>query len=610
LKIRPDFMPLSTEQIDIVDLPLNDKLLVTAGPGTGKTYTLVARLAHLIQENDIAPGHELLVLSFSRAAVRELRNRCAAVGGDLSYVNITTFDSYATKLLSWIEPDGIWISESYDGRIEHAIELIQSGQTDDFLCEIKHIFVDEIQDLVGIRAKFVKTILEAVNAGFSLFGDPAQGIYNFQLDNPAEREIGSAELYEWVRKNFKSELVEKKLTENYRAATNAAKTALWAGDRLNREAPDFENIYDCLTTDLWELTVFGNHRNFADRLKKVKGTVAVLCRNNGQALMLSRKLHEFKIEHVLKRGADDRMIPTWIARVLSHAKNSLLSKAAFADFCLEEGIEESEIEEKWQILKKAEGESTRNLDLSILNIKCRRSSIPDWINEERTLPIVVSSIHRAKGLEFETVIIAAHEGFEDEAEYIAEECRNLYVAMTRPKRNLYLLKLQKFWGLCLNEQCGRWIKRGTGRNDWKVIDFEVKFTDTDKTEPPCSVTGRRTSVSDIQTYIATNVRPGDCVELVRVGSDERNREAVYHIMHSNFLIGKTVPGFASELLFTIRNCWRRGALPKKIGPLPVEGVETVFGDSAVLREKNLENSAGVWLGVRVGGLGKLNFRGD
>ena len=53
------------------------RLLVDAGPGTGKTEMAAVRMASLIQTG-LSPGH-MLVLSFSRSAVRNLTHRLARV---------------------------------------------------------------------------------------------------------------------------------------------------------------------------------------------------------------------------------------------------------------------------------------------------------------------------------------------------------------------------------------------------------------------------------------------------------------------------------------------------------------------------------------------------
>ena len=52
-------------------------LLVLAGPGTGKTTTIVAAVADRIERRGIAP-ERILVLTFSRKAAAELRERITA----------------------------------------------------------------------------------------------------------------------------------------------------------------------------------------------------------------------------------------------------------------------------------------------------------------------------------------------------------------------------------------------------------------------------------------------------------------------------------------------------------------------------------------------------
>jgi DNA helicase-2/ATP-dependent DNA helicase PcrA len=52
--------------------------LVIAGPGTGKTSTLVGRVAYLARERDVAP-QRILALTFSNKAAREMRERLSAL---------------------------------------------------------------------------------------------------------------------------------------------------------------------------------------------------------------------------------------------------------------------------------------------------------------------------------------------------------------------------------------------------------------------------------------------------------------------------------------------------------------------------------------------------
>ena len=71
--------------------------LVLAGPGTGKTATLVARYAHLLS-NGVDPG-KLFVSTFTKKAAQELRSRIRRKTGiDPKGLPIGTFHSYCLRL--------------------------------------------------------------------------------------------------------------------------------------------------------------------------------------------------------------------------------------------------------------------------------------------------------------------------------------------------------------------------------------------------------------------------------------------------------------------------------------------------------------------------------
>ncbi|EXU67550.1 helicase UvrD [Streptomyces sp. PRh5] len=72
-------------------------LLVLAGPGTGKTTTLVEAVARRVREG--ADPERLLVLTFSRKAAVELRDRMSARLGGASAPRATTFHSYCYALV-------------------------------------------------------------------------------------------------------------------------------------------------------------------------------------------------------------------------------------------------------------------------------------------------------------------------------------------------------------------------------------------------------------------------------------------------------------------------------------------------------------------------------
>ena len=73
-----------------------DRALVIAGAGTGKTTTMVARVKYLVDKKHVDP-HKILVLSFARKNVKELRDR---IRTDLSIdADVCTFHSLGLKYL-------------------------------------------------------------------------------------------------------------------------------------------------------------------------------------------------------------------------------------------------------------------------------------------------------------------------------------------------------------------------------------------------------------------------------------------------------------------------------------------------------------------------------
>ena len=70
--------------------------LITAGPGSGKTSTLIGRVEYLVHTLDVAPSH-ILALTFSRKAAREMEERLQQVLE--GHPKISTFHAFCADLL-------------------------------------------------------------------------------------------------------------------------------------------------------------------------------------------------------------------------------------------------------------------------------------------------------------------------------------------------------------------------------------------------------------------------------------------------------------------------------------------------------------------------------
>src|SRR6185437_16947097 len=74
-------------------------VLIVAGPGTGKTKTLTARMAWLLESGRAKPG-EIVALTFTNKAAREMRERVKALlGKQTKLPKITTFHALGADIL-------------------------------------------------------------------------------------------------------------------------------------------------------------------------------------------------------------------------------------------------------------------------------------------------------------------------------------------------------------------------------------------------------------------------------------------------------------------------------------------------------------------------------
>jgi len=87
--------PEQREAVDTIDGPV----MVAAGPGTGKTQVLTLRIANILKQTDTEP-EEILALTFTEAAARNMRRRLADLVGSEAYqATISTFHGFAEGVI-------------------------------------------------------------------------------------------------------------------------------------------------------------------------------------------------------------------------------------------------------------------------------------------------------------------------------------------------------------------------------------------------------------------------------------------------------------------------------------------------------------------------------
>ena len=88
---------LDPSQQDAATVPAGPTL-VSAGPGTGKTSTLIGRIVHLLETGH--PARQILAVTFSNRAAQEVRDRIALAAPARAHeLTVTTFHAFCLDFL-------------------------------------------------------------------------------------------------------------------------------------------------------------------------------------------------------------------------------------------------------------------------------------------------------------------------------------------------------------------------------------------------------------------------------------------------------------------------------------------------------------------------------
>ncbi|MDB5137530.1 MAG: ATP-dependent helicase [Mucilaginibacter sp.] len=97
-KFQEALRKLNPEQMAAVE-QMDGPVLVIAGPGTGKTQILAARIGKILTETD-ASAHEILCLTYTDAGAVAMRKRLFEfIGPDAYRVNIYTFHAFCNEII-------------------------------------------------------------------------------------------------------------------------------------------------------------------------------------------------------------------------------------------------------------------------------------------------------------------------------------------------------------------------------------------------------------------------------------------------------------------------------------------------------------------------------
>jgi len=155
----------------------NRNLLVTAGPGSGKTVVIVNRIVYLINQQNINPKN-IIVITFTRAAAINMKNRYIAINGKERVPFFGTFHGLFYKIL-----------KNYYGQIN----IIDTLEVYKLIKNVLMSYLDEVSD---------EKVKEVIN-NISVFKTSGKAMENF--DSSIDKGIFTAayNIYEQYRKEKK-----------------------------------------------------------------------------------------------------------------------------------------------------------------------------------------------------------------------------------------------------------------------------------------------------------------------------------------------------------------------------------------------------------------------
>lgn len=588
---------LNEQQLDVVEASADARLLVIAGAGQGKTEVVVSRVNSLVQDEGLTASEEILVLSFSRAAVSAVRTRLDL--RDAAAPNVRTFDSFASILLlgADIQPEG-----SFDARIRRATQLLkEADNAPDEVEPLRHVVLDEVQDLVGDRADFVLAILNWLDddAGITALGDPLQGVYDFQLEDSISKTTAE-DVFGSLKGSFGCETVG--LGRNYRARGKYPKAVVALGEKL-RATNDANEAEDLLVDLVYELPYRGEIEDWYDLVTPSEGKkTAILCTTNADVLRVSRYLNEKSVAHAVRRQAQDFGAARWIAGALGPLPGPK-ERRSEVEAALERLLAERDVDEKWNELKSAEGRSSEydSLDLHRMSRLVKARALPLPLTEPDLSSVIVSTVHRAKGLEFDSVFIV-EPGWLPEDEDIWTRMRREYVALSRARDEIFTCRLPQSKSVIkADDRLGRfkeevWSKKKRGAT-WTRA-FEFLYSDVETAYPVASHT---VDAQRLQQTLQSIGRVGMRV-YAELDEAESTAESPSYLLVTQDLqpLGRTSPAFNHA--FQKAFGWLKNR-PTVIDGLSLVSVETVAGDYRESEKAGL-GSSGFWLVPRITGLAR------
>jgi hypothetical protein len=448
----------TSAQRQAIEAGPSKKILVDAGPGTGKTATACARVAWLIENQAIEPN-QILMTSFTNAAIHEIVNRISSYLSQPEKalgIKISTLDSFSWSLRVGFHAGDLEL-KGFTENIDQATELLAVDESArDYLKGIEHFIVDEAQDITGPRASLVLSIISNLssNCGVSIFSDEAQAIYGFTEDETPEYYENTLPKEIRSRKELNSTFIKIDLKEIHRTSDEKLKKLFFEGRRKLLDDKDIaiDKIYE----DVRKLVIESHHQKVGTafeilvkdgKSKDLKSNDFLLFRRRSDALQSSHYMGT--IAYRLRLSGFPVLIDAWIARCFWDFTEDRISEADFAELYSKrtEVTDSKEIEMRWRDLHREVGSDAHRISVRKLSNLLARPNVPSCFSspDYGVSGPILGTIHASKGRETDNVWLFVpnephYRKIEEEKRFeeVLEEARILFVGATRSRETLVI----------------------------------------------------------------------------------------------------------------------------------------------------------------------------
>jgi hypothetical protein len=431
-------------QLGVIEAPAASRLIVDAGPGTGKTATLCARIAWLIDCAEIDPS-EIWIISFTRTAVAEIRRRVSTYLSDPSYANgirVATIDSHAWSMNVGFNDQAV-LSGSFDDNIKQVIQTIRGNENaSEYIQSVKHLFIDEAQDVVGPRIELVLELIDRMPeiSGATVFCDLAQAIYEYSENVDAESLEGN--LVENIRK-YMPKFVDTELIDIHRTSDPSLKDLFLRGRAAINDSnlsgrSQYAHVRNIVVETCHEKV--GDASNDLTSVDAEDEDLFLLFRRRGEALSASATLGN--IPHRLRLSGLPPVIDDWVALVFWDWLEPRITQAEFFERWAKRvpmgGLTKADA---WKRIVRIAGRSESLVEMAKLRRRLASTSPPLEVcrAEFGARGPIVGTIHAAKGREAAEVRVYLP-GMEsmnfDSDGLFAEEAKVLFVGASRARKRL------------------------------------------------------------------------------------------------------------------------------------------------------------------------------